>query len=332
MRENRVDEAWLARHVEEVLEPTWPIIDAHHHARSNDKGSFLFPDISRDLGSGHDIRATVFVEGNYGYRSSGPEHFKPVGEIEFASALAQQFTEQNGVQACAALVGYADLSIGAAIGDVLEAQVEAAAGRLRGIRVVANYDAAIHSPRGAPAGLLRTAKFREGFAKLAPLRLSYDAIQFGSQLPDVIDLAAHFPDTNIILNHCGMPLLSGPYAATRDEVMEQHWRNMRELAQYRNVSVKLGGLGIHFVGLDFWDRDEPASSQVLAAAWRPFIEPCIELFGAERCMFESNFPVDKTSCSYRTGWNAFKRMAVGASAAERDALFQGTARRVYCIA
>jgi predicted TIM-barrel fold metal-dependent hydrolase len=217
--------------------------------------------------------------------------------------------------------------------DVLEAEITAGGGRFRGIRHGVSWDEnqAIqkYATRVVPPHLVREPKFREGFAQLAPLGLSFDSWQYHPQLPDAIDLARAFPETTIILNHVGGVLGVGPYAGRRPEILSSWKRDIGELAKCPNVQVKLGGIGMTSFGFDFHERDVPPSSEELAAAWRQYIEPCIEAFGVDRCMFESNFPPDKQSGGYTELWNAFKRITVGASASEKKALYSGTAARVY---
>jgi predicted TIM-barrel fold metal-dependent hydrolase len=171
--------------------------------------------------------------------------------------------------------------------------------------------------------------FRRGFAHLQPLGLSFDSWQFYPQLPDLVDLLRAFPETNVVLNHAGGMLGIPPHAGRRDEVFRIWRANMRELAQFPNLSVKAGGLGMLYCGWDFHLRDIPPGSEELAAAWRPYIETCLEVFGPERCMMESNFPVDKQSCGYGVLWNALKRITMNYPAAEKKLLYQDTAARVY---
>ena len=217
--------------------------------------------------------------------------------------------------------------------EVLEAETRVAGGRFRGIRHGVSWDAseAIQkfATRPIPPHQLRDPKFREGFAQLAPLGLSFESWQYHPQLPDAIDLARAFPDTTIILNHVGGVLGVGPYTGHRQEILAGWKKDIAELAKCSNVNVKLGGVGMTSFGFDFHERDTPPSSEELAAAWRQYIEPCIEAFGPSRCMFESNFPPDKQSGGYTEFWNAFKRITSSASAVEKTTLFSGTAARVY---
>ena len=173
--------------------------------------------------------------------------------------------------------------------------------------------------------------FREGFAALGAFGLVFDAWVYHPQLDEVADLAAAFPNTQIVLNHVGSPILGGPYAADRAKVFADWKAGMANLARHPNVTVKLGALPIRLPGVSTASKDNPPSSEEVAAAWRPWLETSIELFGADRCMFESNFPVQKRWCSYQVVWNAFKRLAANASAAEKAALFAGTAARVYGV-
>ena len=217
--------------------------------------------------------------------------------------------------------------------EVLEAETRVAGGRFRGIRHGVSWDAseAIQkfATRPIPPHQLRDPKFREGFAQLAPLGLSFESWQYHPQLPDAIDLARAFPDTTIILNHVGGVLGVGPYNGRRQEILAGWRKDIGELAKCPNVTVKLGGVGMTSFGFDFPEREAPPSSEELAVAWHQYIEPCIKTFGPDRCMFESNFPPDKQSGGYTELWNAFKRITSGASAAEKRALYSGTAARVY---
>jgi predicted TIM-barrel fold metal-dependent hydrolase len=216
---------------------------------------------------------------------------------------------------------------------LLEAEIAAAGGRLRGIRHGVAWDEheAVYkyASRTVPLHLVLDTNFREGVGQLAPLGLSFESWQYHPQLPDAIDLARAFPNTAIILNHVGGILGVGPYNGHRQEILAAWRNNINGLAKCPNVYCKLGGLGMVSVGFDFHERDMPPSSEDLAAAWRQYIEPCIEAFGVDRCMFESNFPPDKQSCGYTELWNAFKRITAHASASEKRALYSGTAAKVY---
>jgi predicted TIM-barrel fold metal-dependent hydrolase len=268
------------------------------------------------------------------YRAQGPVELRPVGEIEFANGVAAMAASgtYGTTKICAGIVGYADLALGASVEKVLEAMIEAGGGRFRGIRfITASHpdQAAWGSAMIRPAGLLMDSRVRDGFARLAPLGLSFDAWMYHTQLGELVDRARAFPETQIVLDHVGGAIGLGPYAGKRDEVFAAWSRKIRELATCPNVHVKLGGLGMRMFGFTHHMGELPPSSEELAAAWRPYIETCIAAFGPERAMFESNFPVDKGSCGYAALWSAFKRIAAGHSAAEKAALFGGTASKFY---
>ncbi len=329
------DEAWLARQATEpILEPERPIVDPHHHLWDRRGHRYLLPELLADTGSGHRVVATVFIDCLAFYRAEGPPELRAVGEVEFANGVAAMAASglYGPTRACAGIVSFADLSRGAAVREVLEALLRAGNGRFRGIRHAGAWDASPLIRNGhtnPPPGLYADARFREGFAQLAPLGLSFEAWQFHPQLAEVTALAQAFPQTAIVLNHVGGVLGVGPYAGQGDAVFAGWKRELAALARCPNVSVKLGGLGMPIGPFDFHRRPEPPGSAQIAQAWRPWIETCIETFGAARCMFESNFPVDKVSTGYAVLWNAFKRLAAGASEDDKTALFSGTAQRVY---
>lgn len=314
---------------EEILEPDLRICDPHHHLWDRPDNRYLLPELLADLETGHRIEATVFVEASAFYSKHKPAHLAYVGETEFAAGVgAMADSGRYGpVRACAGIVGRAALDQGASVAETLAAHVAAGAGRFRGVRHIGAWDASpdIRMGRpGTPPNLYGTPAFREGFAKLAPLGLSFEAWQFHPQLPDVTALARAFPETPIMLNHVGGPLAIGPYAGKRDEVFADWSRDLRELATCPNVWVKLGGLAMATNG-------PPAgtTSAELAQAWRPYLETCIEAFGPQRSLFESNFPVDSYGATYDALWNAFKRIAAGASVTEKAALFYDNAVRFY---
>ncbi len=329
--------AWLDKGPREAaLEPDLPIIDPHHHLWDTpERGRYFLPELLADIGGGHTVVSTVFLECHAMYRQRGPAEMAPVGEVEFVNGIAAMSASGNygPCRVAEGIVGYADLRQGARVRDVLEAEIAAGGGRFRGIRQGVSWDndASINKfvSRSVPLHLVLDPVFREGFAQLAKLGLSFESWQYHPQLPDAIDLARAFPDTTIILDHVGGVLGVGPYSGRRQEVLAGWRKDIARLAECPNVNVKLGGMGMTSFGFDFHEREAPPSSEELAEAWRQYVEPCIEAFGVNRCMFESNFPPDKQSCGYTELWNAFKRIAAGASAAEKTALFSGTAARVY---
>lgn len=324
---------WLSRRTEPALDPGLPIIDAHHHLLDRPDWRYVADDFGADAGSGHNIVGSVFVQCLTAYRETGPDHLKPVGETEYVAAVAAECGKSRP-QIALGIVGHADLRRGAAVREVLEAHMAAGRGRFRGIRdiVVWDQDRSLLNPaRDVPPGLMDDASFRAGFAELAPLGLTFDAWLFHPQIDDLARLAADFPSTRLVLDHFGGVVGIGPYRGRRGEILASWKKSIAALSQRGNVYVKLGGLGMRINGFGFENQDDPPASEQLATAWRPYVETCIERFGAERCMFESNFPADKGSCAYGVCWNAFKRLTKDASVSERAALFHDTARRFYSL-
>ncbi len=325
---------WLAQTPEEPIDPALPICDPHHHLWDFPTSRYLLEDIAADVGAGHNVTSTVFVECTSMYREAGPEALKPVGETEFVDGVAAQSASgRYGPRGVAAgIVSYADLTLGAAVGEVLDAHMAASPDRFRGIRHASAWDASNevrNSHTSPPEGLLREARFREGFACLEKRGLSFDAWLYHTQIDDVTDLAQAFPSATIVMDHVGGPLGIGPYRGRRDEIFTAWKAAIDRLAACPNVVVKLGGLAMKINGFDWHKRARPPGSEELAAAVAPYLLHCIERFGAARAMFESNFPVDKASCSYVVLWNAFKRVTESFSATDRAALFHDTAARVY---
>lgn len=328
-----VREDWLAQQVEEVIDPALPIVDPHHHLWDRPDWRYLLPELLQDV-KGHNVLATVFVQCGAMYRQDGPEEFRPVGEVEFVNGIAAMSASglYGKTRACAGIVGHADLMLGSRAEAVLEKLQAAAPDRFRGIRHITAWHpspdvkATIYDP--TPHQLL-DATFQEGFRSLEKLGLSFDAFVYHTQIDDVAKLADRFPDASIVLNHVGGPVGVGPYEGKQVEVLAQLRRDLKEIGRRANVTMKIGGLGMRLPGFGLHERATPATSRELAKIWRPYVEACIEGFGVERCMFESNYPVDKISTGYVTMWNAYKLLAKGYSAAEKTALFSGTAARVY---
>jgi L-fuconolactonase len=336
-REDGALKSWLEKRPREAaLEPDLPIIDPHHHFWDTlHRGLYLLPELLADIGGGHNIVSTVFLECRAMYRKGGPREMAPLGEVEFVTGLAAQSASGNygPCRVAEGIVSGGDLTVGAKVRELFEAQKVAAGGRLCGMRHGVAWDTheAVYkyASREVPLHQVMDPKFREGFAQLAPLGMSFESWQYHPQLPDATDLARSFPGTTIILNHVGGVLGVGPYNNHRQEVLQGWRKDISELAKCPNVYCKLGGLGMVSVGFDFHEQELPPTSEDLAAAWRPYIEHCIEAFGVDRCMFESNFPPDKQSGGYTELWNAFKHITAKATPAEKKALYSGTAAKVY---
>lgn len=327
---------WLNLTVENAIDPDLPICDPHHHLWDRPNDRYLLNEFLQDAGGGHNIVQTVFVQVSAMYRKYGPQEMKPVGETEFIAGIAaQSASEEYGNTIIAGIVGFADLTLGSAVAPVLEAHIAASGNRFRGVRHGAAWDASVGSktwigPRTpAVKGLMSDAKYREGLACLQKHGLSYDAWVHHPQLMELVDLAKGLPDLIIIVNHTGGPLGIGPYAGKRTEVFQDWKRGISALAKYPNVYMKLGGLGVPSRGFGWDGAPKPPGSIELSEQMAPYYRTCIELFGANRCMFESNFPPDKISYSYTVMWNAFKRITKDYSPAERAALFYDTAVKAY---
>ena len=331
------DPAWLALRQEEIIEPGLEIVDPHHHLWDRPGNRFLINELLADTNSGHNITQTVFIECGSMYRAEGPVEMKPVGETEFVNGTAAMSAsgQYGPTRLCHGIVGHADLRLGDAVAKVLDAQIAAGDGRFRGIRHSVTWDQSDELAKARtnpPKGQMFDPTWRAGFARLAPLNLTFEAWLYHHQLTDLADLARAFPQTTIILNHVGGPVGIGPYKDKKAETFAQWKAGINEVGKSQNVVVKLGGLGMTFGMFDFYAREKPPSSTDLETAYRPYIETCIAAFGVDRSMFESNFPPDGASSSYPILWNAFKRLAAGYSASEKAKLFSGTAKRVYRLA
>ena len=327
-------DSWLNAGAEAALDPELPICDPHHHLWDHPDNRYLLDELLQDTDSGHKVVQTVFVECLSMYRKDGPSEMRPIGETEFVQGIAAQSASggYGPMAACTGIVGFADLSLGDGVQAVLEAHMAASPNRFRGIRHAASWHASPdirNAHTGAPNGLMLEAEFRKGLACLHRLGLSFDAWMYHIQLPELVDLARACPDGTIILNHVGGPLGIGPYEGQQEAVFQDWKRGMAELATCPNVVVKLGGLTMPMCGFGWHKQDAPPTSAQLAETLGPYYLSCIEQFGVERCMFESNFPVDKTSCSYVVLWNAFKRITQDFSADERIALFHDSAAQAY---
>ena len=323
--------AWRELTVEAALEPHLPICDPHHHLWEYPESRYLADEYIAELG-GHHVTHTLFVECLQHYRVTGPEELRPVGETVFAAHIAAAAERSPAAPKLAAgIVAFADLTLGEAVEAVLLAHLEASS-HVRSIRYATAWDAsdqirATHTH--PPPGLMNDARFRKGFERLATFGLCFDAWLYHTQIPEVVKLAQDFPDANIVLDHMCGPLAIGPYSGRRREVFNDWRRNLADAAACANVFIKLGGLTMTAAGFGWNKRSVPPGSEELEVAMRPYFDACIELFGPERCMFESNFPMDRASCSYTVLWNAFKRVAARYTPTERAFLLRDTAMMVY---
>lgn len=324
---------WLNQVAEEIIEPDREICDPHHHLWDLPGHRYLLDELLADTGSGHNVVSTVFVECSAMYRADGPEAMRPVGETEFVNGVAAMSASgiYGGTRACAGIVGFADLTLGSAVGEVLDAHM-AASPRFRGIRHAAGWDASLdirNSHTNPTESLMLDPVFRQGFAELGKRGLSFDAWFYHPQMPEFIDLVRAFPHTTIILDHFGGPLGIGPYQDKREEIFALWKEQIAELGRCPSVYAKLGGLVMPINGFGFHKRDKPPGSDDVVAATGRYYRHVIDCFGPERCMFESNFAVEKQSVSYAVLWNAFKKMVADASDAEKSALFHDAAMRAY---
>ena len=332
---------WLELTQEETLEPDLPICDPHHHfwdlrPERIPYQRYLLHELAADINAGHNVRSTVFIEARAMYRADGPEEVRSVGEVEFVQGMAA--ASATGLygpgRAAASIIGHANLNLGAAVGPVLEALQAASPNRFRGIRHSVTWDphpeidntAAHNMP-----GQLASDNYRAGARVLARMGLSLEGWLYFPQLPELADFARAVPDLTIILNHIGGLLRVGPYSGREEEVMGIWKSGIAAVAACPNVVVKLGGVGMPRTGFDWHTRARPIGSEELAEAMAPLMIYCIEQFGPSRCMFESNFPVDKVSYSHHVLFNAFKRLSSGYSTAERADMFHDTATRAYRI-
>ncbi len=329
---------WLALTQEETLEPDIPICDPHHHfwdmrAEYIPYHRYLLHELAADIGSGHNVRSTVFIEARSMYRADGPEEMRAVGEVEFVQGLAA--ASASGLygpgRAAAAIIGHADLNLGEDVRPVLEAMQAASPNRFRGIRHSVGWDPHPEVVNRDAEGRLTSPEYRAGAKVLADMGLCLENSLYFPQLQELADFANEVPNLTIVLNHIGGLLRDGPYANRDDEVLPSWREGLATVARCPNVVMKLGGVGQLRFGFDWHTRAKPIGSEELAQALSPLMGYCIEQFGPERCMFESNFPVDKRSYSYNVIFNAFKRLSKNYSASERAAMFHDNAVRVYKI-
>jgi L-fuconolactonase len=320
-------DAWLNQAPEPVVDPDLPIVDPHHHLwpSGSDRGYGL-AELHADTHAGHRVEQTVFVECHAAYRTDGPVAFAAVGETEFVAGEATRDPDQL----IRGIVAHADLR-GPDLDAVLDAHEAAAAGLFRGIR---DPLASAREPHAsivgdAPANLYLDPAFRAGLALLGERGLLFESWHYHYQNREFLELARAAPSTTMVLDHFGTPLGVGPYAGKRDEIFLEWKADIAALARCENVIAKLGGLGMSATGFGWDTAPRPPTSDELIGEQSRYYLHTIDCFGPARCMFESNFPVDRQSVGYRTLWNAFKKMTAAFTPSERADLFAGTARRVY---
>ena len=327
--------AYLNSVQEEILDPQRVIVDTHHHffAESEWFPNYRISDLWDDTAT-HNVEKTVFVQCGEHHYKNGPEALRPVGETEWVDGLARDMDQgPPGAARVCAIVGTANLCLGASVREVLEAHC-AKSDLFRGIRDTAAWnedDAVDKVARTGRPDMYADGTFREGFSVIGELGLSFDAYHYHPQHEYLTDLARAFPNVQIVLDHLGTPIGVGSFAGKRDEVFAQWSKDLTELATCPNVNIKLGGMLMPWNGFGYENADRPPTSDDVVALQGHYYEHAIECFGPERCMFESNFPVDKLSVSYSVLWNAFKKITARYSDDEKDAMFRGTASRVYRI-
>ena len=321
---------------ENALLPDLPIIDPHHHLWDYPNYRYLVPEFTADIAGGHNILATIYAECVSMYRKDGPKALQPLGEIEFALGEAAQSASglHGKTKVAHALIGFADLTLGAAVEEVLNAEIDAANGRFRGIRFTTSWDPSpevIGSPNDDRPHVICESKVREGLKTLGRMGLTFDVWTFFTQLDELVDAIDATPELTFVVNHCGGPLGYGPYAQNKPEHYARWKAGLARVAERPNVVCKMGGILGRGAAFDYPHADRPPTSQELTDIWRPWFEPTIEMFGPDRCMFESNYPLEKMGTNYTVLWNCFKRTAEKAGDDERAALFGGTANRVYAL-
>ena len=330
---------WLAQVQEEIIDPQLPIIDPHHHLWNGDNqlaGSFpyLIENLNEDTFSGHNIVGTIFMECAQGYYSDGEEKYKPVGETEFVVNLMKASKKLPKTTNIIGIIGYADLMLGGEVKDVLDKHLLKGEGFFKGIRHAAGWDknAEIHNSHSNPIeNIYFNKSFREGAEELIKLNLTFDAWHYHHQIKDLSNFAIKYPELTIIHDHFGGPLGVGPYEGKRVEIFKKWKDDISLLSESKNVYAKLGGLAMPVNGWNFHKQNKPASSDQILDMHHEYYLHTINCFGVERCMFESNFPVDRRSVSYHILWNAFKKMVLDYSDEDKNKLFFQNAKDIYGV-
>jgi predicted TIM-barrel fold metal-dependent hydrolase len=322
---------WLAQVRETILDPDREIVDPHHHLWDRGGSQYLLEHLWSDTESGHKVSETMFVECRAGYLDDGPEHLRPIGETRFVTEIAEASAETPDRATIAGIVAHADLAH-PALDETLNAHEDASHGLFRGIRHAGAHEPhadALRIPGRAPKGLYFDEAYRAGVARLGERGLTFDTWHYHHQNQDFVQLAKSVPGTTMVLDHFGTPLGVGPYSGRRTEIFAAWKDDIAAIAECPNVVAKVGGLAMPDNGFGWEARDTPATSDEFVAAQAPYYHHALACFGPERCMFESNFPVDRTSISYPVLWNGLKKIAANYDDAAQDQLFSGTARRTY---
>lgn len=325
------DPDWLGQIKEEIIDPDLRIIDAHHHMWRHANGDYLARQLHDDASSGHNVQKTVYIQCGQEYRDDGPDHLKPLGEVEFVVEQAKE-AQSLGGPTIAGIVGRVDLQFGESLDELIDQFVETSEGLFRGTRHIAaraEYPDSLSIASMAPEGLYEDASFRDGLKVLGKRGFVYDAWHYHPQNPDFTALAQAVPDTVLVLDHFGTPLGVGPYASQREEIFAQLKKDLEDMAKCENVYAKLGGLAMPDNGFGWESAPSPPTSDEVAAAHRDYFLLAIDCFGPGRCMMESNFPVDRQSLSYAVLFNAMKKMVSDFSQKDKEKLFYGTAEKVY---
>ena len=338
---NLSQQEWLAQITEEIINPEQRIIDHHHHLwpgvssdSSENSNQYLLEDLWADTGSGHNVTNTVFIDCSQCYWNSTDQALNPVGETEFVKKIADESKADPKQATISGIVGHVDMLLGFEAERVLEKHLEIGQELFKGIRHAGGWDPhpdVRNSHHDACEGLYLQPNFLDGLQTLAKLGYVFEAWQYHHQIPQITELAKQFPDLIIILNHFSGPLGIGPYENKHADIFPQWQKDLKELSLHENVFAKLGGLAMPVNGFGFHIQDKPPTSDEFILKQKAYYETALEYFTPKRCMFESNFPVDKTSISYPVLWNAFKKLATSYSASEKDQLFYKTASTVYRI-
>ncbi len=331
---------WLELVKEDIIDPSRSIIDPHHHLwRNRFNRDYLLPELWQDTGSGHNVKKTVFMECRAFYDREAPPHLAPLGETKTITEFAKASRDDPQQATIAGIVGHADLTLAGTepslLNDLLDQHIELSNGLFKGVRHAAAHDKRPEDlliPGSAPPYLHGKESFRSGVKILAEKGLTYDTWHFHHQNLDFLDLARTVPECTMILDHFGTPLGVGIYSSCKDEIFQEWKEEIAELAKCPNVYAKLGGLAMPDNGFKWHLGTKPPSSDDFVAAQKKYYLHTIKCFGPERCMFESNFPVDRLSISYHVLFNGFKKLVADFSEDEKHAMFYGTAEKVYSLA